>query len=234
MVPMACAGLALVNTGMGRSRSAAHAMLSSLCVRLRCCDCVCDPRILLSGQHGETGPRTFCLGGKPWNWIAAEPVFLRGLRLRFLPGITDRPAADFQRGLGCADSAELRGRPLATGSDVRLHGVAGRLDLSAVRALGVGRRLAGAAGCELRVGFGLRGWRQAPAPSRLLAVSPRYRSPGFCGPRSGKYSPNGTSAAIPAHNVVLVLLGCLVRLARMAGTELFGRDSSSVASNRRA
>jgi len=29
------------------------------------------------------------------------------------------------------------------------------------------------------------------------------------GPRSGKYSQNGTSAAIPAHNVVLVLLGCL-------------------------
>jgi Amt family ammonium transporter len=29
------------------------------------------------------------------------------------------------------------------------------------------------------------------------------------GPRPGKYTPEGTSAAIPGHNVVLVLLGCL-------------------------
>src|SRR5450631_3444544 len=32
MVPLAIAGLALINTGLGRSRSAAHAMTSSLCV----------------------------------------------------------------------------------------------------------------------------------------------------------------------------------------------------------
>ena len=29
------------------------------------------------------------------------------------------------------------------------------------------------------------------------------------GPRPGKYSPEGTSAAIPGHNIVLVLLGCI-------------------------
>src|SRR5690349_5452866 len=32
LVPFAIAGLALINTGLGRSRSAAHAMTSSLCV----------------------------------------------------------------------------------------------------------------------------------------------------------------------------------------------------------
>ena len=30
LVPLAAAGLALINTGLGRSRSAAHAMLASL------------------------------------------------------------------------------------------------------------------------------------------------------------------------------------------------------------
>lgn len=32
MVPLAAAGLALMNTGLGRLRSAAHAMMSSVCV----------------------------------------------------------------------------------------------------------------------------------------------------------------------------------------------------------
>jgi len=32
LVPFAAAGLALINTGLGRSRSAAHSMLASLCV----------------------------------------------------------------------------------------------------------------------------------------------------------------------------------------------------------
>ena len=32
LVPLAVAGLALINNGLGKSRSAAHAMLASLCV----------------------------------------------------------------------------------------------------------------------------------------------------------------------------------------------------------
>jgi len=32
LVPFAIAGLALINTGLGRSRSAAHAMTAALCV----------------------------------------------------------------------------------------------------------------------------------------------------------------------------------------------------------
>jgi len=32
LVPLAIAGLAIINTGLSRSRSAAHAMLASLCV----------------------------------------------------------------------------------------------------------------------------------------------------------------------------------------------------------
>ena len=32
LVPLAAAGLSLINTGLGRSRSAAHAMLAALCV----------------------------------------------------------------------------------------------------------------------------------------------------------------------------------------------------------
>ncbi|HWF38601.1 MAG TPA: hypothetical protein VG322_08785, partial [Candidatus Acidoferrales bacterium] len=32
LVPVAIAGLSLINTGLGRSRSASHMMLSSLCL----------------------------------------------------------------------------------------------------------------------------------------------------------------------------------------------------------
>ena len=67
LVPFAIAGLALINTGLGRSRSAAHAMTSALCVicvatfvyfvwgfRLQGYPFVC--RKVLRGFISESGP----------------------------------------------------------------------------------------------------------------------------------------------------------------------------------
>ena len=84
MVPMAWVGLALVNTGLGRSRSAAHSMLSSLCVLAVAAIVYVAFGFSVQGISG--GPaHAILMGGKEWNWIAAEPVFLRGLRFDFSP-----------------------------------------------------------------------------------------------------------------------------------------------------
>src|ERR1035441_10050978 len=78
LVPLAAAGLSLINAGLGRSRSAAHSMLSSLAILA--------VAVLVyffcgfSWQGFAAGPaHVVTVAGKAWNWIAAEPFFLRGL-----------------------------------------------------------------------------------------------------------------------------------------------------------
>jgi ammonia channel protein AmtB len=78
LVPLAAAGLSLINAGLGRSRSAAHSMLSSLAILA--------VAVLVyffcgfSWQGFAAGPaHVVTVAGKSWNWIAAEPFFFRGL-----------------------------------------------------------------------------------------------------------------------------------------------------------
>ena len=109
MVPMACAGLALVNTGLGRSRSSAHAMLSSLCVLAIASIVYVVLGFSVQGVPG--GPaHVLVIGGKAWNWIAAEPVFLRGLRFDFSPASLTLLLQIFSVGL----AAQI---PLSSGAD---------------------------------------------------------------------------------------------------------------------
>ena len=80
LVPLAMAGLALMNSGLGRSRSAAHVMLASLCAISVAAIVYVVCGFSWDGFAG--GPaHVLLLHGKPWNWIAAEPFFLRGVEL---------------------------------------------------------------------------------------------------------------------------------------------------------
>lgn len=84
LVPFAGAGLALINSGLGRSRSAAHAMIGALCVIS-----VAALVYVIAGfswQGVAEGPdHVLTVAGKSWGWIAAEPLFLRGLQLDLSP-----------------------------------------------------------------------------------------------------------------------------------------------------
>ena len=74
LVPLAAAGLSLINTGLGRSRSAAHSMLASLCVIA-----VAALAYMVCGfawQGFPGGPaHVLTVAGKEWNWIGAGPFF---------------------------------------------------------------------------------------------------------------------------------------------------------------
>jgi len=76
--PFAAAGLALIHQGLGRSRSAAHAMLASLCALA-----VSAIVFVLFGSAwaGSAGAAThsFTLGGVHWDWLGAAPFFARGI-----------------------------------------------------------------------------------------------------------------------------------------------------------
>ena len=80
LVPLAALGLALMNTGLGRSRSAAHTMLSALCILSTAALVYFFCGFSFQGFAGRSA-RFFTVAAKPWNWLAAEPMFLSGLAL---------------------------------------------------------------------------------------------------------------------------------------------------------
>ena len=84
LIPFAGAGLALINSGLGRARSAAHAMLAALCVTAVAAVVYAIVGFAWQGMAGRPD-HALVVAGKAWGWIAAEPFFLRGLRLDLSP-----------------------------------------------------------------------------------------------------------------------------------------------------
>jgi len=80
--PLAIAGVALINAGLGRSRSAAQALLGNLAI-LAVAAIVftlvgASFAGILPGASGSAG-FTFHAAGKPWNWLGEGSFLLRGL-----------------------------------------------------------------------------------------------------------------------------------------------------------
>jgi Amt family ammonium transporter len=220
LVPLAGAGLALINAGLGRSRSAAHAMLASLSIIG-----IAALAYFVCGFAWQGAPglpaHSLAVAGKSWNWLAAEPFFLRGLALDGSPAslavwlgmlsaglaalIPLGSGADRWRlGASCASAALLAGftYPLFA------HWVWGGgwlAQLGPNNHLGMGFLDAGGSGSIQAVGG-------------VTALSIAW----ILGPRRGKYAPDGTPSAIPGHNAVLVLFGCLAALLGWLGLNCAG------------
>ena len=206
LVPFAGAGLALINCGLIRSRSAAHFMLAALCAMAIAAGMyfVCGFRF--SGYTG--GPAyDLLVAGKPWSWIGAGPFFLRGIVLNGSPASLTlllemlsvglavviplgAGAERWRLGAACASSAVLAGWtwPLFA------HWVWGGgwlVQLGANYGLGRGFVDVGGAGVIQVVGG-------------LTALSVAW----ILGPRRGRYALHGMPTAIPGHSAVFVLFGC--------------------------
>jgi len=189
LIPLAMAGLALINTGLGRSRSAAHAMTMSLCVVA-----IAILAYFFFGfniqENGITAPLRhpgFLLPSGMFDSFAGAVVlfgcFGAGLASLIPLGAT----ADRWR-LGPALVSTLI---LAAWT----YPVFPRL-IRDVLFLGPGYHAlvdrGGSAFINVTAG--------------LSALSMAW----LVGPRHGKYSPSGMPAAIPAHNGVFVLFGCML------------------------
>ncbi len=220
LVPLAAAGLTLINTGLGRSRSAAHAMLASLCVMAVAALAYTVCGFAWQGFAGGAA-HSLRVAGKEWNWIAAEPFFLRGRPLDGSPAslilllqmlsvglaalIPLGSGADRWRlGASCASAALLAGwtYPLFA------HWVWGGgwlAQLGVNYSAGQGFLDAGGASSIQVVGG-------------LTALSVAL----ILGPRRGKYAVHGPPAAIPGHDAVVVLFGCFLALLGWLGLNAAG------------
>jgi ammonium transporter, Amt family len=214
LAPLAIAGLALVNTGLGRSRSAAQAILGNLVIIsvAAIAFALFGAAIAgnLPGTPGGAG-HAFHLAGHAWNWIGSGSLLLSGfgslpvpaeLALLFeMVGVAFAAIIPWGSGAdrwrlaaGCAASALIAGIvcPLI------MHWIWG------------GGWLAGlGANFSLGAGFldpaGVASLHVAGGLSALALIW-------LLGPRAGKYPRTGISTAMPGHNAVYVLFGCLLGL----------------------
>ncbi len=199
-------GLVLVNCGLGRSRSAAHAMMASLCVFGVAAITYVVIGFSWQGVAGHA-VHSITLGGKNWNWIADEPFFLRGVHFDLsaeslilllqifsvgLAAIIPLSAGSdrWKLGASCASSTLLAGLtyPLFA------HWVWAGGWLEQLGSVGLGRGFLDGGGAST-----------IQAVGGLTALSITW----ILGPRRGKFS-DGVPAAIPGHNAVLAFVGCMI------------------------
>jgi len=78
LAPLAIAGVALVNVGLGRSRSAAQALLGNMVIIATALIGFALVGATFAGNMGGAG-HVLHLAGKPWNWLGEGPLFLKGI-----------------------------------------------------------------------------------------------------------------------------------------------------------
>jgi Amt family ammonium transporter len=213
IAPLAIAGVALINTGLGRTRSAAQAILGNLAVAALAVIAFAVVGAALAGSLPGSFPGggyIFHLAGKPWNWAGSGHLLLSGLGTA-----PDRAQLGLLFEFLAVALAALI--PWGSGAD-RLRLAAGCA--SAVVFGGLVFPLAahwiwGGWLAELGVNFGLGagfldpgGAASVHALGGLSALAVVW----IAGPRKGKFPREGLSTAMPGHNSVYVLFGCLVSL----------------------
>ncbi len=212
--PLAIAGVALINTGLGRSRSAAQALLGNLAI-------VAVAAIVfalvgasfagtLQGVSGSAG-FTFHAVGKPWNWLGAGAFLLRGLGA----AAPQSQLALLFEFLAVAMAALL---PWGSGAD-RWRLTAGCASAAVLAAfvfpLAAHWIWNGGWLAALGVNFGLgAGFLDAGGAASVHALGglSALAVVWIAGPRKGKFPKEGLSTAMPGHNAAYVLFGCCVAL----------------------
>jgi ammonium transporter, Amt family len=220
LAPLAVAGVALINTGLGRSRSAAQSLLGSLAIVAVTAIAFALVGAALTGSTGGA-VHVFHLAGKPWNWLGAGPVFLRGLG----SAPAQSQLALLFEFLAVALAALI---PWGSGAD-RLRLTAG-CAVAAVLAAIVFPLLAywvwaGGWLAQLGVNFSLGSGFLDPAGAATVHVLGGLSALAviwIAGPRKGKFPQGGFATAMPGHNAVYILFGSLVALAGWLAFNLAG------------
>jgi len=209
VAPLAIAGIALVNVGLGRSRSSAQSMLGMLVVVSTAAIAFTVVGFAVSAETAKDF--VFHVASKPWDWAGEGHFLLSGLAAT---SAREQLALLFEF-LSVALVVLI---PWGSGAD-RLRLPAGAAIAAVLGAFlfpfvahwtwGGGWLEQLGANFSLGRGF-LDGGGAGPihALGGLAALAVVW----ITGPRKGKFPREGLSTAIPGHNVIYVLFGCLVAL----------------------
>ncbi len=210
LVPFAGAGLALINTGLGRARSAAHLMMSSLCAVSIAAVVFFVWGFSWEGFQGDPA-HILNIGGKGWDWIGAQPLFLRHLALNGSP-------ASLAALLGMMSVGLAALIPLGSGADRwRLSATCASTALLAGVTYPIFAHWVWGGGWLAQLGenYGLgRGFVDAGGSGTIQVVGglTALSIAWILGPRRGKYTMEGMPTAIPGHNSSFVVLGCILAM----------------------
>jgi Amt family ammonium transporter len=218
LAPFAAAGLALIQQGLGRSRSAAHSMLCSLGALATAAILFVLVGSAWMGFAGGAAHRLH-LAGRTIDWLGAEPLFAAGIGSSLSAG--PYRALVLAYGIFAAGLAALI--PINSGSDRwRLAAVAAVSALLAAILFPLFGHWVWSDGWLAQLGplFGLPAFTDLGGAAGIQVLG------GLCalsvawilGPRQGKYT-EGVAAAIPGHNIVQVLFGCMLALIGWIGLE---------------
>jgi ammonium transporter, Amt family len=220
LVPLAGAGLALINTGLGRSRGAAQLMMSSLCVVSIAALAYFVCGFAFQGRPDQSA-HWLTIGGKPWSWLGNGHLFLHHVEL-------DGSPASLAALLGTLTAGIAALIPLGAGADRwRL----GACSISTALLAGWTYPLfahwvwGGGWLAQLGSNYGLgEGFIDAGGASTIQVIGglTALSIAWILGPRRGKYTHEGIPTAIPGHNAVLVLFGCVLALAGWWGLNSSG------------
>jgi Amt family ammonium transporter len=207
LIPLAAAGIALINTGLGRSRNAAHMMLTSLCAMGVAAIVYFAVGFSWQGYLG-TAAHVLMIAGKPLDWIATAPFFLRGMPL-------DGSRASLIALFGMFSVALVAILPLGSGAD--------RWKLSSAC---ISSAILAGFTYPLFAHWAWNGWLAqlgtnygigqgfldsgGAASIQVLGGLTALAVTWVLGPRRGKYTPDRMPLAIPGHQGVYVLFGCFL------------------------
>ncbi len=208
IVPLALAGLVLMNAGLGRTRSAAHSMLASMAAMAVAALVYCMIGFSWEGIAG--GPaHSLMLAGRRWDWIAAAPFCLRGLP----PAATWSHLQVLLQVFAVALAALI---PLSAGADRwRISASCFSTALLAGWTYPLFAHWVWGGGWLAQLGssYGLgRGFIDSGGASTIQVVGglTALSIVWIIGPRRGKFAQDGIAPAIPGHNIVYVLFGALL------------------------
>jgi Amt family ammonium transporter len=221
LAPLAIAGLALINAGLGRSRSASQSLLGCLAIVAVAAIVFALVGATFTGTQSGGAGHSFLFAGKPWNWLGAGPFFLGGLA----SALPQSQLALLFEFLAVALAALI---PWGSGAD-RFRLTAGCATAAILAAI-VFPFLAhwiwtGGWLTQLGQNFSLGAGFLDPAGAATVHVLGGLSAMAviwIAGPRKGKFPKEGLSTAMPGHNAAYVLFGCLVALVGWLAFNLAG------------
>ena len=211
LIPIAMAGLTLLNAGLTRSRSTAHLLLASLCAA----SVAMLVYVVLGFSFAGFGSAGAVIqaGGRAWNLIGTGRLFARSLNF-------DMPFGSIFLLLQIFSVGFVSLIPVASGAERwRLAAVCGSTVLLAAFIYPVFVHWTALDGWLGQVGFlDIGGAGSIQALGGVIALCIAW----LLGPRQGKFTPEGIPTAMPGHSAALVLFGCLLSLVGWLGLNLAG------------